>query len=151
MIGAVRGIAIDRAPERLKLANDKAGAEVINFEQDDVYRTLLEMPGGRGPDCGIDCIGAEAHPQGDPEYVRRSADSSADNHPLAVNEMITSVRKSGHTHMRQYLKPRLNTVEQRLIDPSFIIPPRYHLADAATPYARFNAKQDGCINVVMPA
>ncbi|RXE46761.1 zinc-dependent alcohol dehydrogenase [Chromohalobacter israelensis] len=179
MRGAGRVIAIDRVPERLKLANEKAGAEVIDFERDDVYSKLLEMTGGRGPDCAIDCVGAEAHGRGDPEAERRSTDSTEENHPTALNEMAMSVRKggrlslpgvytdkvdgfalhalmnkslsvkSGQTHMQQYLKPLLNTVKQGLIDPSFIITHRYPLAQAPEAYANFNAKQDGCIKVVM--
>lgn len=179
MRGAGRVIAIDRVPERLKLANEMGGAEVINFEKSDVYSTLLEMTDGRGPDCGIDCVGAEAHGRGDPESERRSADSTEENHPTAINEIIMSVRKggrlslpgvytdkvdgfalnalmnkslsvkSGQTHMQRYLKPLLKTVEQGLIDPSFIITHRCPLNEAPGAYASFNAKKDGCIKVVM--
>ena len=36
-------------------------AETINFEEEDVYDTLMEMTKGRGPDRCIDAVGAEAH------------------------------------------------------------------------------------------
>ncbi|KEZ79373.1 zinc-dependent alcohol dehydrogenase [Salinisphaera hydrothermalis] len=179
MMGAGRVIAIDRIPERLAMAEEKAGAETINFEKEDVYERLQEMTRGRGPDCCIDGVGAEAHGAGDPEAVRRDPDSGEPNHPEAINEMIKSCRKggrlslpgvytspvdgfalnalmnkslsvkSGQTHMHAYMPALLNTIEQGLIDPSFIITHRYGLSQAADAYAQFNAKEDGCVKVVM--
>lgn len=61
MLGAERVIAIDRFPERLQMAQQFGGAEVINYEQVDVGSTLKEMTGGRGPDSCIDVVGMEAH------------------------------------------------------------------------------------------
>jgi len=61
MFGAGRVIAIDRVPERLELARTKGRAETIDFSEQDVYETLQEMTGGRGPDRCIDAVGAEAH------------------------------------------------------------------------------------------
>lgn len=59
MLGAERVFAIDRFPERLALAH-KAGAEVINYENEDVYEYLQEATGGQGPDACIDAVGMEA-------------------------------------------------------------------------------------------
>jgi threonine dehydrogenase-like Zn-dependent dehydrogenase len=61
MLGAARVIAIDRVPERLKLAETYGKAETIDFSKKDVYETLQGMTGGRGPDRCIDAVGAEAH------------------------------------------------------------------------------------------
>ena len=61
MLGAERVIAIDRVPERLQMAKDQAGAEVLNYEEIDVGEALKEMTGGRGPDACIDAVGLEAH------------------------------------------------------------------------------------------
>src|SRR5215469_3921570 len=63
LLGAERVIAIDRFPERLRLA-EAGGAETINYEEADVYDTLMEMTGGRGPDSCIDAVGLEAHKPG---------------------------------------------------------------------------------------
>jgi threonine dehydrogenase-like Zn-dependent dehydrogenase len=60
MLGAERVIAIDRYPERLRLAK-AGGAETINYEEADVYDALMEMTGGRGPDSCMDAVGLEAH------------------------------------------------------------------------------------------
>jgi threonine dehydrogenase-like Zn-dependent dehydrogenase len=39
-------------------------AETIDYQQTDVYNTLMEMTGGRGPDACIDAVGMEAHAPG---------------------------------------------------------------------------------------
>ncbi|HWB00457.1 MAG TPA: zinc-dependent alcohol dehydrogenase [Pirellulales bacterium] len=64
MFDAGRVIAIDRVPERLELAKKHGKAETLNFDKVDVYETLMEMTGGRGPDRCIDAVGAEAHGTG---------------------------------------------------------------------------------------
>jgi threonine dehydrogenase-like Zn-dependent dehydrogenase len=62
LFGAERVIAIDRYPERLRLAREKAGAEIINYEEvESVVDLLVDLTGGRGPDACIDAVGMEAH------------------------------------------------------------------------------------------
>jgi threonine dehydrogenase-like Zn-dependent dehydrogenase len=61
LLGAERVIAIDRVPERLRMAREECKAEIIDYSQTDVYPTLTEMTGGRGPDACIDAVGMEAH------------------------------------------------------------------------------------------
>ena len=61
LLGAERVIAIDRFPERLAMARDKAGAEILNYEDVNIYEALEDMTGGRGPDSCIDAVGMEAH------------------------------------------------------------------------------------------
>jgi threonine dehydrogenase-like Zn-dependent dehydrogenase len=64
LLGAGKVIAIDHIDARLQLARDYGRAETINFRTDDVYETLREMTGGRGPDACIDAVGLEAHGTG---------------------------------------------------------------------------------------
>jgi threonine dehydrogenase-like Zn-dependent dehydrogenase len=64
MLGAQRVIAIDRVPERLRMAREQCGAEVLNFEEVDVHDMLNQMTGGRGPDACIDSVGMEEHGHG---------------------------------------------------------------------------------------
>jgi threonine dehydrogenase-like Zn-dependent dehydrogenase len=61
LLGAERVLAIDRFPERLALARDKAGAESLNYQEVDALEVLADMTGGRGPDACIDAVGMEAH------------------------------------------------------------------------------------------
>jgi threonine dehydrogenase-like Zn-dependent dehydrogenase len=59
MLGAGRVIAIDTVPERLELAR-KAGAETLDFHEDDIYDRIQELTQGRGADACIDAVGSEA-------------------------------------------------------------------------------------------
>lgn len=63
LLGATRVIAIDRFPERLRMAQ-RAGAETLNYDEVDTLSTLNELTGGRGPDACIDAVGMEAHTHG---------------------------------------------------------------------------------------
>jgi threonine dehydrogenase-like Zn-dependent dehydrogenase len=63
LLGAERVIAIDRFPDRLRMARD-GRAETVNYEEADVFDTLMDMTGGRGPDACIDAVGMEAHAPG---------------------------------------------------------------------------------------
>jgi threonine dehydrogenase-like Zn-dependent dehydrogenase len=64
LLGAERVIAIDRFPERLRLAQEQGCAETIDYEEVDLYEALKERTGGRGPDACIDAVGMEAHTSG---------------------------------------------------------------------------------------
>ena len=69
MLKAGRVIAIDRVPERLKMAQEQGKAETINFDKQNVYDRLMEMTKGRGPDRCIDAVGCEAHAGGSLDAV----------------------------------------------------------------------------------
>ena len=57
--------------------------------------------------------------------------------------------KTGQTHMQRYMKPLLKKIEDRQIDPSFVITHRIPLAEAPEAYKTFRDKKDGCIKVVI--
>lgn len=60
MLGAERVIAIDKVPERLRMA-EEGGAEVINQDEvDSVLNVLRDMTANRGPDSCMDAVGMEA-------------------------------------------------------------------------------------------
>jgi threonine dehydrogenase-like Zn-dependent dehydrogenase len=69
MLGAGRVIAIDRVPERLKMAEKYGRAEVVNMDEVNVYDALQEKTKGRGPDGCIDAVGCEAHGTGTVDAV----------------------------------------------------------------------------------
>jgi len=97
MFGAERVIAIDQAPERLRLAASEGKAETVNFSQVDVFDQLKEMTGGRGPDACIDAVGLEAHgTTPDAIYDRaKTAMYLATDRPHALREAIGACRKGG--------------------------------------------------------
>ena len=57
--------------------------------------------------------------------------------------------KGGQTHMHRYMKPLLELIEQRRLDPSFIITHRVRLADAPDMYDTFLHKREECLKVVL--
>jgi threonine dehydrogenase-like Zn-dependent dehydrogenase len=98
MLGAGRVIAIDRVPERLRMAEEKGKAETIDFEKEKVYDRLMEMTRGRGPDRCIDAVGAEAHAAGSIDAVLDKAKATvglATDRAHVLREAIMCCRKAG--------------------------------------------------------
>lgn len=98
MFGAGRVIAIDRVPERLSMAQEYGKAEVIDFEEEDVYDRLMTMTNGRGPDRCIDAVGCEAHGTGSFDAVIDKAKAAlylGTDRPHALREAIMCCRKGG--------------------------------------------------------
>jgi threonine dehydrogenase-like Zn-dependent dehydrogenase len=96
MFGADRVIALDRIPERLRMA-EAGGAETINYEQADVINTLRELTGGRGPDACIDAVGMEGHGAGVfglYDQLKHAVRAETDR-PIALREAIQACRKGG--------------------------------------------------------
>ncbi|MGV0024243.1 zinc-dependent alcohol dehydrogenase [Phormidesmis priestleyi] len=98
LLGAERVYAIDRVPERLKMAKEQAGAtEVINYEEMDAGDALKELTGGRGPDACIDAVGMEAHGVG-PDFlydrVKQAVRLETDR-PTALRQVIVACGKGG--------------------------------------------------------
>jgi threonine dehydrogenase-like Zn-dependent dehydrogenase len=98
MLGAGRVIAIDRVPERLRMAETFGKAETINFDDVTVYDKLQELTAGRGPDRCIDAVGCEAHGAGYIDAVLdrgKAAVGLATDRAHALREAIMCCRKAG--------------------------------------------------------
>jgi threonine dehydrogenase-like Zn-dependent dehydrogenase len=97
LLGAERVIGIDRFPERLAMANDKVGAQTLNYENADVLEALKDMTGGRGPDACIDAVGMESHTPGLMfAYGRlKQAMMLETDRPIALREAIMACRNGG--------------------------------------------------------
>ena len=97
MLGAERVIAIDRIPERLKMAR-AGGADIINYEEvDDLVEELKWVTGGRGPDACIDAVGLEAHGVGLAaayDYSKQRMKMSFDR-PIVLRQVMQACRKGG--------------------------------------------------------
>ena len=98
LLGAERVIAIDRVPERLRMAELEGRAETLDFDDEYIFDKLKEMTGGRGPDACIDAVGLEAHGTGslDALYDRaKTAMFLATDRPHALRQAINACRKGG--------------------------------------------------------
>jgi threonine dehydrogenase-like Zn-dependent dehydrogenase len=98
---ALRGarvVAIDRIPERLRLAVERAGAsDTLDFTNVDVVEALKELTGGRGPDACVDAVGMEAHApgvQGAYDRLKQAVRMESDR-PYVLREAIQACRKGG--------------------------------------------------------
>jgi threonine dehydrogenase-like Zn-dependent dehydrogenase len=181
LLGAEQVIAIDRFPYRLRVARERAGADTINYEKQDVHEALKEMTGGRGPDHCIDAVGLEGHAPGFAgayDKVKTSLMMETDR-PVALRQAILACRsggtisvagvyggfidkfpmgaivnrsltiRSGQTHVHRYMRPLLDRIQKREIDPSFVVTHRMRLADAPQGFQLFNNKEDDCLKIVL--
>lgn len=97
MLGAERVIAIDRFPERLRLA-EAAGAEILNYEEvEDVVQTLKDLTGNRGPDSCMDAVGMEAYGHTLPFKIDRAKQMMklSFDRPNVLRQCIMACRKGG--------------------------------------------------------
>jgi threonine dehydrogenase-like Zn-dependent dehydrogenase len=97
LLGAERVIGIDRLPERLAQTERHIGAEVLDYETDQVAAELRERTGGRGPDVCIEAVGMEAHSpgiQGAYDQVKQQLRLQT-GRPTAVRQAIDACRKGG--------------------------------------------------------
>jgi threonine dehydrogenase-like Zn-dependent dehydrogenase len=176
LLGAAKVFAVDLEPERLEMA-EAAGAITIHSEKDNVLDRLKAMTGGRGPDAAIDAVGMEAH--GSVYDTVKQSLMLENDRPYALRQAMRAVRKGGvlsipgvysgfidkvpfgavfgkgvslkmgQTHMQKYLRPLLTLIEEKKIDPSFVVTHRVPLTRAPEAYATFANKEDGCIKVVL--
>ena len=181
MLGARRVLAIDRIPERIRMAQT-GGAEVIDYTKNsDIVEVLKQMTGGMGPDHCIDAVGMESHgstPGALYDSAKQTLRLSFDR-PNVIRQAIQACRKGGtvsipgvyggfldkipmgaafakgltfkmgQTHMHNYMRPLLKRIEDKEIDPSFVITHRLKLDEAPEAYKTFRDKEDECIKVVL--
>lgn len=98
MLGAGRVIAIDRVPERLKMAQ-AGGAQPLDYTTvDSINEALAELTSGRGPDSCMDAVGMEAHAPGAEGFIDRAKQfvKLESDRPAVLRDVIMSVRNGGH-------------------------------------------------------
>jgi threonine dehydrogenase-like Zn-dependent dehydrogenase len=98
MLGAERVIALDRVPERLRMAAQECRAEVIDYQEaDGVLDELRQRTGGRGPDRCIDAVGMEAHGADLSFWYDRAKQAVRleTDRPTALRQAIQACRKGG--------------------------------------------------------
>jgi threonine dehydrogenase-like Zn-dependent dehydrogenase len=98
LLGAERVIAIDRFPERLRMAREQSKAtDTLDYEEVNVLEVLKQMTGGRGPDACIDAVGLEAHGVGlSGLYDKvKAAMMLESDRPTALREALMACRNGG--------------------------------------------------------
>ena len=172
LAGAKRVIAIDNVPERLSMARDNIGCEVINFSEiKDVVKALYEKE-PEGINCYIDAA-AFRYTKGALNTFERAVGLETDSSEI-VNEMLQAVRKFGHIALvadyagatngfligalmekgitlrgtgqapvQMYWHQLLEKVEDGSFDPTIILSHRFALDDFAKLYDAFDRKEMG--------
>jgi len=173
---AKRIIAIDGIPARLKLAQTKFGAEIIDITKQDVIKTMKDLVPG-GPDVCIDAAGFR-FPKSILHRFQRAVKLETDA-PEILTECIKCVRKAGkisvigdyyaytnnfpigafmekgltmaggQVFVQKYWKHLLSIVEKGEVDPSWIFSHVMPLEKAAEAYKMFDLKEDSCIKVML--
>jgi threonine dehydrogenase-like Zn-dependent dehydrogenase len=97
MLGAERVIALDKDPDRLRMAEQQGQAETLNYEEVNVVEALREMTGGRGPDACIDAVGMEAHGTSAGEIYdwTKQVMRLGTDRPNVLRQAIQACRKGG--------------------------------------------------------
>jgi threonine dehydrogenase-like Zn-dependent dehydrogenase len=97
LLGAERVIAVDRVRERLLLAHEWHGAEMVDYSAVDMLPAIRDLTGGQGPDRCIDAVGMEAHGYGlDAWYDRAKVTMKLEtDRPTALREVLQACRKGG--------------------------------------------------------
>lgn len=183
MFGAEKVIAIDRFPERLKLAREYCGATTIDYTAGDpsIVEALRDLSNGIGPDSVIDAVGMEAHGT-DAAALYDRVDQALmleTDRPTVLRQAIQAVRKGGtlsipgvyggdldklnfgaafgkgitmkmgQTNMHKYLAPLLKSIEDKKIDPSFMISHRVGIEDVPGMYKIWRDKKDKVTKIVI--
>lgn len=65
----------------------------------------------------------------------------------AMNKALTF--RTGQTHMMRYMKPLLERIQKKEIDPSFVITHRIRMDEIPQAYKMFRDKEDHCVKVVI--
>jgi len=173
---AGRIIGIDCIPERLNVARNHLGIEVINFKEQDTCKTLEALVPG-GLDVTIEAAGFEY-----PTTLRHKAEMAVgletDTADI-LTEMITSTRKfgvvsiigvysgtcnhfpigammekgltmrGGQSPTQKYWKMCLEKIRSGELDPTFIITHKATLAAGPQLYDKFFNRKDGVIKVFL--
>ena len=81
--GAAQVFVVDKEPDRLALAG-QIGATSIDFRDGDPVEMIMDSTNGFGVDCGVECVGFQAH------------DQAGEEHPeMVLDNLVNVVRATG--------------------------------------------------------
>jgi len=176
LLGASRIVGIDCVKERLDIAKNKLGVDVINFKEQktlDVLKNLFP----NGVDCGIECVGFE-YPMTIRHKVELALGMETDTGDI-LTEIITAVRpfgkvsivgayvgttnhfpigalmekaltvRGGQCPTQKFWSVSLDAIQKGEFDPSFVVTTKGKLEDAPTLYKKFANREDGIVKVFL--
>lgn len=154
-LGAEKLYAIDRIPERLRLAQEM-GAIPINFDECDPQEQLSEATKGIGVDACMEAVGHPSASKLAVDLVRpggivstvgvHNAEQFSFSPILAYDKNLTY--KIGRSPARFYMDKLLAMLEREEIDPASIITHKIPLSEGVKAYEMFDKKAENCIKVI---
>jgi threonine dehydrogenase-like Zn-dependent dehydrogenase len=153
MLGAAMGarvIAVDIAPERLKLARDFGADTVINSKESDPIAALKELTHGEGVDAAMDCSGhAEARAAavrstrtwGQVCFVGEGGQVTLDVSPDMLRRQLTIVASWTFNTVGQAECARF--IADRKVPLKRLLTHRFKLDEAAEAYRLFDTQTTG--------
>jgi len=172
LAGARRVIIIDRVKERLDLAKNNIGCDIINFdEKKDVVAAIYNLE-PEGVDCGIDAaafrytkgllhgiqhaIGLETDSCEIPNEALRAvrkfgtislvADYAAMTNQFLIGALMEkgiTLRGTGQAPVQKYWKELLSKIESGEFDPTIILSHRFKIDEFRELYDAFDKKEMG--------
>jgi threonine dehydrogenase-like Zn-dependent dehydrogenase len=174
LAGARRIIVIDHIKERLALAGDHIGCDIINFEEDkDVVSAIYKLEPD-GVDCGIDAA-AFRYTKGLLHTLQRAVSLETDSSEI-VNEALRAVRKfgticlvadyaaltnqfligalmekgitlrgAGQAPVQKYWRDLLKKIESGEFDPTIVLSHRFKIDELRELYEAFDKKEMGIL------
>uniref|UniRef100_A0A915DN93 EGF-like domain-containing protein n=1 Tax=Ditylenchus dipsaci TaxID=166011 RepID=A0A915DN93_9BILA len=160
IVGARRVIGIDTVPERLLLAKNQLGIDIIDFrEEKDVVGALRRLAGGP-LDVAIECAGFD-YVQCWFHKLQQTIGLETDTSEI-FDQMIRAVRKfvgammekgltirGGQAPAQKYWRLCIEKIKSGELDPSFLVTHFGTLADGPKFFKMMNEKEGGCIKVFM--
>jgi len=174
--GASRVLIVDKDEERLEMARNKIGCEIINFDKVDVVKRFQELV-PNGPDCCIEAAGFR-FAKSIVHKVERALNLEGDT-PELLAEIIKIIRKGGYIgviadyfyhanhfpigafmekslHMaggqspcQKYWKKLLEYIVTGQFDPTFLVTHEFPLTEGDKAYKMFNKHEDGMVKIFL--
>jgi len=154
-LGARRILAVDRVPERLRLA-EAYGAETIDFSSTDAVERVKELTSGRGADTVMEAVGSPQaarlavdliRPGGTISVVGVHCEQSFAFSPVEAYDKNLTYR-IGRCPARAVLEELIPLAQSGRHDLSAVFSHRLPLSEGVRAYEMFDRKADDCTKVV---
>lgn len=159
LMGAAQIIAVDRVPERLRLAKNLGADHVVDFSQCDPVEEIFRLTHGRGVDVAIEALGTQATFEACLRVLRPggtlsslgvySADLSIPLGAFAAglgdHKIVTSLCPGGNERMRRLM----SIIASGRVDLGAMVTHRYKLDDIEEAYDLFANQRDGVFKVAI--
>ncbi|MCG5243884.1 NAD(P)-dependent alcohol dehydrogenase [Azospirillum doebereinerae] len=157
--GATTIIAVDTVPERLAMARRMGADHVIDFQQTDPVREILQLTDGRGVDVAIEALGTQSTFESCLRVLRPGGTLSslgvyfgdlrlplgAFAAGLGDHTIVTTLCPGGKERMRRLMA----VVASARVDLKPLVTHRFRLDDIERAYDLFGHQRDGVVKVAI--